>query len=113
MKKILTIFLLLIVMGCKKKESIKLNINCNDDKFVVNDKKTFTCELTHTNYNFNIDTKDNTMTIIVDKPGLSEQINGGISLRGEYQVFNLKKGKKLKLVTQTTDYNENIIIEWK
>lgn len=112
MKKILVISFLLFV-GCSKKEDIKLSVDCDGDKYNVNGKTSFTCELMDEEYTFSIKTDKNNSYILVDKPGLSEEINNGISLRGEYQVFNLKKGKKLKLVTQTMDYNEDIVIEWR
>ena len=117
MKKLLIGIIMISLAGCGKSNDVKLKINCNGDKFTVEAKNnnTFTCGLINKNYIFTLSNiKNNSITIDVSDGGLSlENENGGISLRGEYKKFTIKKNNKIKLVTQTTDYNEDIVIEWK
>ncbi len=123
MKKLLivsfVIGLSLICIGCGKKQEDKeltLQINCNGNKntLAIKENATFKCTLMDTEYEFTINTiNDDSLIITSSDAGLSPvKETGGISLTDEIKEFTIVKGKDVKISTQTTDYNESLILNW-
>jgi len=112
MKKYLTlIILLLLITGCKDNKIEKISMECNGIKteFTIEKGNKFSCNLLGDEYIFTVkDIKDNGIYIKANKNGLSDSS----SLIEIKQQFIIKKDSDLKLYTQTTDYQENVIFKW-
>ena len=119
MKKViitLLVILTILVTGCEKKK-VELNINCNGDKSTINLKEgnTFKCTLLTYEYTFKIKSISNNKVIITTKDrGLAKlRDNGTFSLIDKYKSFTIEKNKENTILTQSTDYQEKLIINWK
>lgn len=103
-----------IIRPVSKYKSIDIKCN-NDPTYRVTLKKgnTFSCFILDEEYSFKIKSiyKDN-IIITTSKYGLTKVNDNKIDLKSKEKEFIIEKGKKEKLSTQTTDYNEAIIIEW-
>lgn len=103
-----------IIRPVSKYKSIDIKCN-NDPTYRVTLKKgnTFSCFILDEEYSFKIKSiyKDN-IIITTSKYGLTKVNDNKIDLKSKEKEFIIEKSKKEKLSTQTTDYNESIIIEW-
>ena len=54
-----------------------------------------------------------TMVIVSSDYGLTKVKDKGISLIEKKKEFIIEKNKPVEITTQTTDYNESMIIEWR
>lgn len=113
MKKIfLIIILLVLVTGCKSKEtSVNIKMDCNDQISTHSVKKgdVLGCELLGDKYEFEITSAtEGKVKIKVSSYGLSD--DG--SLIDKKDSFELIKDKKLELGTQSTDYQEKVIFSY-
>ena len=130
MKKVLTIAMLsLLISGCgktkvenrvsdnKKKDEIKMNIDCNGDVNTPNLKEndTFKCTLLNDEYEFTVTSITADEVIIkASDTGLSPVSDkGGISLREKITEFTIPRDKETKISTQSMDYSEDMILYWK
>ena len=118
MKKILICLLFVMIFlltGCNSKGGT-LYINCDSKESTINIEKgnTFSCNLTNNDYTFTIENiNDDVITLKVDKTGLTKfNDNGTVNLVKEVKEFKVEKGKRINLVTQTTDYGETLTISW-
>ncbi len=107
---IIAFFAVLCLSGCNSTEKVKLNLNCNgnitEKEYKVGDK--FNCKLLNDDYEFKIvKISNNLITLKSNKTGLTARN----SLLEQVKTFTLKKGEELKLMTQTTDYSETLIIK--
>lgn len=114
-KKILNAFLVLIVVlsvtGFKSNQSTTINVTIEDKTSNVNIKvgDILTYLLANEEYSFKIiDISEKKVIIVVNKYGLSNRGN----LLSKERTFIIEKNKKLKLHTQTTDYQEYIIFKY-
>lgn len=119
MKKVIIIILVILtvlITGCEKKK-VEFNINCNGDKSTINLKEgnTFKCTLSTYEYTFKIKNISNNKVIITTKDtGLAKlRDNGTFSLIDKYKTFKIEKNKENTILTQSTDYQEKLIINWK
>ena len=117
MKKIMLIILVCGVIvfgstGClSSNKSTTINVTLKDDTNSIDIKigKIITYSLLGDEYEFKItNITDNEINIEVNKYGLT---NTG-SLISKDKKFVIEKGKKLKLHTQTIDYQESIVFEY-
>ena len=94
-----------------------LNYDCNGNEgfVVLNPGNSFSCNILSTNYNFVISSvKKDKLIIATEYYGLTKvKEDGSINLNSRDRRFEIKKGQKTELTTQTMDYNESIIFEWK
>lgn len=94
-----------------------LNYNCNGTEgfAVIDPGNSFSCNILSTNYNFVISSvKKDKIIIATEYYGLTKvQEDGSINLSSRDRRFEIKKGQKTELTTQTMDYNESIIFDWK
>lgn len=116
MKKILICLLFIMLLtGCNQKGGT-LYINCDSKESTIEIEKgnTFSCNLMNNDYTFTIESINNdVITLKVDKAGLNKfNDNGTVNLVKEVKEFKVEKGKKINLVTQTTDYGETLTISW-
>ena len=114
-KKILNAFLVLIVVlsvtGFKSNQSTTINVTIEDKTSNVNIKvgDILTYLLANEEYSFKIiDISEKEVIIVVNKYGLSNKGN----LLSKERTFIIEKNIKLKLHTQTTDYQEYIIFKY-
>ena len=103
-----------IIRPVSKYKSI--DIKCNNDptyRVTLKEGNTFSCFILDEEYSFKIKSiyKDN-IIITTSKYGLTKVNDNKIDLKSKEKEFIIEKSKKEKLSTQTTDYNESIIIEW-
>ena len=103
-----------IIRPVSKYKSI--DIKCNNDptyRVTLKEGNTFSCFILDEEYSFKIKNiyKDN-IIITTSKYGLTKVNDNKIDLKSKEKEFIIEKSKKEKLSTQTTDYNESIIIEW-
>lgn len=113
MKRILLIFIILISIGCTKKEkSTNIEMQCNDIITTIEIKKgnKISCNLLDENYEFMVKkiTSDN-IELEVNKYGLSD--DGSITKK--IKTFKIEEDKELKIHTQTTDYQQYVIFKRK
>ena len=105
------------ILVTKKDGHGKLYIESKDGKSEIAVKKgnKFKCDMLSIEYEFTIDSiSDDEITLYTPTVGLTPaQENGGISLRGDYNVFYVEKGKETKIYTQTTDYQDVLALNWK
>ena len=92
-----------------------LDYDCDGVKTRTTLKKgnTFECKLLSKDYTFKIkDIKKNYLIITVSDYGLTKvKKDNTISLISKDKEFKIEKNKKVELTTQSTDYNNSIIIE--
>ena len=89
--------------------TINVTLNNNTDKVEVKVGDTLTYTLLTDEYKFEIkDITDNEIKIKVNQYGLTNTNN----LLSEDNEFTIFKNQKLELHTQTTDYQESIILEY-
>lgn len=94
-----------------------IDITCHTDnpyRITLKKGNTFDCILMDKYYSFKIKNinKDN-MVIVSSDYGLSKVKDKGISLIEKKKEFIIEKNKPVEITTQTTDYNESMIIEWR
>lgn len=113
MKKIVIALLLLVLTGCDKEDvSVNLEINCDNVTNIVEVKQsdTLSCNLLGENYEFKITKiKNDGIYIEANKYGLT---SSG-SLLSEEKEFVLNKDSSITLTTQSTDYQEKVVFNWK
>ena len=117
MKKIILmilifVFIMLGIYFCfnaYKSAGIRVTLKNNTDSIKIKIGKVFTYSLMGEEYKFKItNIKDNKIIFEVNKYGLTNTN----SLISKDNKFTIEKGNKLKLHTQTTDYQESIIFEY-
>jgi len=94
-----------------------IDITCHTDnpyRITLKKGNTFDCILMDKYYSFKIKNinKDN-MVIVSSDYGLTKVKDKGISLIEKKKEFIIEKNKPVEITTQTTDYNESMIIEWR
>lgn len=94
-----------------------IDITCHTDnpyRITLKKGNTFDCILMDKYYSFKIKSinKDN-MVIVSSDYGLTKVKDKGISLIEKKKEFIIEKNKPVEITTQTTDYNESMIIEWR
>jgi len=94
-----------------------VDIKCHTDntyRITLKKGNTFDCILNDKYYSFKIKNiyKDN-IIISTSKYGLTKVKDNKINLKDKEKEFVIEKNKKVEISTQTMDYNESIIIEWK
>lgn len=113
---LLIIVLCIFVTGCTKNNG-ELVINCNgvESTTKITKGNLITCELLKDNYIFEIKKiKKDKVIIKTNKSGLFKQRKDGtISLVDDQKEFIIEKNKKNVIMTQSTDYQESMIVEWK
>ena len=115
MKKLIMIIVLsLSLVGCSttKKIEPKVTMFCNDTKTELNikEKDIVSCKLLGENYKFKI------IKITEDKIEIESNeygLTSGNNLREKNKKFTISKNDSLRLTTQSTDYQESVIFEWK
>ena len=113
MKKIILIlFLVMLLPGCgstTKQETIEMNCDGTVTSVTVKENDKLSCKLLSTNYEFTIGKiSDNEIEISTTNYGLGS--TG--SLISKEKSWAVKKGEKLTLTTQSTDYQERVIFNW-
>lgn len=113
MKKFVILLFLVVLTGCDKEEiSVNLEINCDNVTNIVEVRKddTLSCNLLGENYEFKITKiKNDEIYIEANKYGLT---SSG-SLLSEEKEFVLNKDSSITLTTQSTDYQEKVVFNWK
>ena len=115
MKKLVLIFVLsILLVGCGSTKINEANISmyCNDTKTEVKikEKDIVSCKLLGEEYKFKINKISNDkIDIESNEYGLTSDNN----LREKNKKFSLSKNDTLRLTTQSTDYQESVIFEWK
>ncbi len=94
-----------------------VDIKCHTDntyRITLKKGNTFDCILNDKYYSFKIKNiyKDN-IIISTSKYGLTKVKDNKINLKDKEKEFVIEKNKKVEISTQTMDYNESMIIEWK
>ncbi len=111
-KYLLVIILLVLITGCSsKEESVKIKMDCNNDISVHTIKKgdVLGCELLGTKYELTITsaTKEK-IKVKVNEMGLTDKND----LLEKKDKFEFSKDKNLTLSTQSTDYQEKVILSY-
>ncbi len=113
MKKVVMILLLLMVCACQKKElSVNLEMNCDSISNIleVKENDTLGCKLLGEDYEFKITKIDNDKIYFeANKYGLTSSSN----LLEDEKKFVLTKDSSIVLTTQSTDYQEKVVFNWK
>lgn len=113
MKKIILLFLLLILSACNRNNSrVNLEMHCNNlsTNLEVKENDTLSCNLLGENYEFKVTKLDEDKIILeANKYGLTSSN----SLREKEKEFTLTKNSSITLTTQSTDYQEKVIFNWK
>lgn len=108
MKKIIIIFLcMILISGCNNNKEIEITMDCNGNmtKNIVKENDKLLCELLNDEYEFIIKKISNdTITIKTDKDGIS---SGSGILKSEKR-WTIKKGEKLKIHTNSTDWQNEV-----
>lgn len=94
-----------------------IDITCHTDnpyRITLKKDNTFDCILMDKYYSFKIKSinKDN-MVIVSSDYGLTKVKDKSISLIEKKKEFIIEKNKPVEITTQTTDYNESMIIQWR
>lgn len=113
MKKYLLVLVLLVLLtGCnKKEESVKISMDCNKEVTTHTIKKgdVLGCELLGDKYEITIvSATSEKVKIKVNNYGLTDTS----SLLDKKDSFEFSKDESLKLHTQSTDYQEKLILSY-
>lgn len=113
MKKIIVLLLLLVVSACHKNDlSVNLKMDCNSisTNLEVKENDTLSCSLSGETYEFKITKLDENKIILeANQYGLTSSSN----LLDEEKEFILNKDSSITLTTQSTDYQEKVVFNWK
>lgn len=113
MKKIILPLLLLILSACNRNTPrVNLEMHCNNlsTNLEVKENDTLSCNLLGENYEFKVTKLDEDKIILeANKYGLTSSN----SLREKEKEFTLTKNSSITLTTQSTDYQEKVIFNWK
>lgn len=113
MKKIVLPLLLLILSACHRNNpSVNLEMQCNNlsTNLEVKENDTLSCNLLGENYEFKVTKLDEDKIILEsNKYGLTSSS----SLIEKEKEFTLTKNSSITLTTQSTDYQEKVIFNWK
>lgn len=94
-----------------------IDITCHTDnpyRITLKKGNTFDCILMNKYYSFKIKSiNKNNMVVVASDYGLTKVKDEGISLIEKKKEFTIEKNKPVEITTQTTDYNESMIIEWR
>ena len=112
MKKIIVfIGLMILITGCSNKTEAKLTMECKKtlSEVTVKEKDKLSCQLLSTEYIFTIDKiTDTEMTISTSESGLSS----GSGILESEKKWIIKKGSKVNIHTNSTDYQEYVSFNW-
>ena len=94
-----------------------IDITCHTDnpyRITLKKGNTFDCILMDKYYSFKIKSiNKNNMVIVSSDYGLTKVKDKSISLIEKKKEFIIEKNKPVEITTQTTDYNESMIVEWR
>lgn len=103
---------ILLVTGCNNNEENVLVVDCNGEvqKVSVKESDEIKCNLLGEDYTFKIKSVSNkNIKVKIDKFGLTTTS----SLIKKQDEFIINKNEKVKLRTQSTDYQEYVYFTWK
>ena len=99
-----------IIRVNEPKTTIEMNCNGKNTSYEIKVGETLNCKLLGEKYKFTINSiEDDKIILDVNKTGLTDEN----SLLEKKEKFTLTKNKDLKINTQSTDYQENVIFKWK
>ena len=112
MKKVAFIlFFIILLSGCNNKEEVKITMNCKGttSEIIVKENSKLLCNLLSVEYEFIIDKIiDDTITISTDKDGIST----GPGILDSEKKWVIKKGEKLTIYTNSTDWQDEVEFSW-
>lgn len=113
MKKVLAIFFgVILLTGCNSQtKEVTLTMNCNGSTtdITIKEKDKLSCELLNTEYEFTItEITDDSITISTESDGISS----GAGILDSEKEWTIKKGEKVNIHTNSTDYQEEVEFNW-
>jgi len=110
-KAVFILFSIVLLSGCNNDVEVLITMNCSgtETEIMVSENSKLSCNLLDEEYEFTIEEiKDGNITISTNKNGLSV----GAGILNSERRWVIKKGKKLIIHTNTTDWQEEVEFSW-